>query len=127
MSTFCDLDGREWQIKLDDDSKRRVKEGAGVDLDELIASPLFDSINQLYNSVVQVVTCLLQPQIRQQGLTASSFFSAMNGEQWDEALVAITSEIEDSLPEFEQEEFAEAIEAYERKIEERISEMELNE
>jgi len=97
MKMFKDRLGREWTVELTVASMRRVKDLAQVDLLK-IGSGKVDSLTNDPYKIVEVIGVLVNPQIKERGLSMDVFLEGLSGESLDAASQALLDEVIDFFP-----------------------------
>jgi hypothetical protein len=96
MKLFKDNAGREWTVKIDGNSLRRVRDLLNVNLADFLA---IDALTRRLRSdelfVIDVAWALCQPQAAERQLTCEQFTEAMGGDANQGAYTAITEDLPD--------------------------------
>jgi hypothetical protein len=98
VANFKDNSGKDWQLTIDVNALRRVKEGTSVDLMRILEP---DFLMELGNDVITLVGVLwsvVELQADRAGITPEDFGASLTGESLDNATSALIDGIADFFP-----------------------------
>lgn len=97
--SFKDTEGREWSVRIDVATIRRVREAVGIDLGNVYKDK--ESLSRLQNDVVlfcDVLFLICQPQAELRKVDAEAFGTALAGEAIGSACIAFQDALVEFLP-----------------------------
>lgn len=100
MARFTDTSGRPWDVRIDINAIRRVRDALGIDLAKILASP--DALAALYSDVVQLVDAIYlicKPQADVASVSDIQFGEGLCGDVLGAAIEAFEQAAIDFLPE----------------------------
>lgn len=97
MRTFKDNRGRTWEITVDDDARRRVRDETGVELLQIGTGR--KSLAKRPAELVEVLWTLIRPQAEAQGVEPDDFGRSLVIDPFNAAVEAMIQAIFDGMPE----------------------------
>jgi len=97
VAEFKDENGNEWSIRIDVNQIRKVRSVTGIDLGKMFTQ---EGLLELLDveKLVDVLACLLEPQIVAKQLDATKFAEAICGDAIERAAEALIMAGADFLP-----------------------------
>lgn len=93
MKSFCDVNGKKWNISITVGSIKRVRDLAGVDLLDMKNGAVFEKLSSDPIALCDCLWALCSDQAEKDGVTETEFFDAMAGDAIDSATVAMLDDL----------------------------------
>ena len=97
---FTDTEGRDWSLRLDVATLRRVRDLTSVDLGKLFSDP--QQLANLHNDIilfVDVLFAIVKPTADARGVSDIQFGQSLAGDVLESAVLAFETSVVDFLPE----------------------------
>lgn len=98
MHKFFDSEGKEWSLKIDFSSAKRLKADAGVDILDIAEAKGLAAITDDMETLGAAIWCLVEKQADAAELNEEQFFERFNGDVLHEATTALIAECFDFFP-----------------------------